>query len=260
MAAAEVFLPLRRLSTSTATRWTSNLVLAVASTAVGLLLFQATGIALALKMRALSYGALTRSHLPYAAQFVLAVVVLDFASYLAHRFFHATGFTWRIHRVHHCESDLDLTTGFRFHPLESVIGQLLFFAVIVPLGPPAAAVAFIAIANVVQDYIHHANVRVPDSLDRVLRVLIATPGVHRVHHSVVVAEQNANYGIVFSVWDRMFGTFADVDTANMPFGLTEVEGGSALGPRELLLLPLRPTSASVQKPVVPAVQERASAR
>jgi sterol desaturase/sphingolipid hydroxylase (fatty acid hydroxylase superfamily) len=244
VASAETFLPRRSLPSSTPRRWTSNLVLLAGSTAAVVFAFQLSGVVLSITVRAASFGVLNRVDLPYGLRFATGFVVVDLTFYLSHRLFHALAPMWRVHQVHHSETDLDLTTGFRFHPVEALISQALLLMTILLLGPPPAAVAFSGLAVIVQDYFQHANLRFPETADRALRALIVTPGMHRVHHSEAIAEQNSNYGTIFSLWDRLFGTYVVAHSAGSEAhcGLVELPNGSALNVAQLLVLPFRDSS------------------
>lgn len=250
IATAETFLPLRSLRSSTPRRWTSNLVLFLASTTAVTFVFQVSAVALAFTVRGATRGVLNSLHLPYSAQFAMGVALLDFTFYVSHRLFHAVALMWRVHQVHHAETDLDLTTGFRFHPLEAIVSQGLLLAAIALLGPPPGAVALIALATVVQDYLQHANLRFPESADRLLRMLIVTPATHRVHHSEELVRQNANFGTVFTIWDRLFGTYMEAGgkSEEERCGLAELANGSDLNPIQLLLLPFRGASRRATAP------------
>jgi sterol desaturase/sphingolipid hydroxylase (fatty acid hydroxylase superfamily) len=240
VALAESFLPARSLPSSTTRRWISNYTLVAVSGAVLLCVYQLTGIALACTLKARSSGLLNRVALPYAVRFVIGFLVLDLTAYISHRFFHAIGPLWRIHSVHHSETDLDLTTGLRFHPLEALLVQGLSLVVIAVLGLPPAAVAVVALVVVVQDFFTHANVRMAPSADRWLRWIIVTPGMHRLHHSEQIAEQNTNFATIFSLWDRVFGTYSPGISSRAPsYGLSEIADGSELNAAGLLLLPFR---------------------
>ena len=241
-ALVETFQPFRHLPTSTLKRWTSNSILFVVSSAVLLCVFQLSGIVLACDVQARQRGALNHFPLPYFLRFAVGFLAVDLIAYLGHRLFHAVGFLWRVHQVHHTETDLDLTTGFRFHPIEALITQGLALIVIVLVGPPPVAVICAGVAIVIQDYFEHANLRFPRAADRVLRLLIITPPMHRVHHSEVFNEQNTNFGTIFSFWDRIFGTYFQGNSANVEpsrCGLKEVEEGSNLSVLGLLVLPFR---------------------
>jgi len=138
---------------------------------------------------------------------VVSVIVLDMAIYLQHVMFHAVPLLWRLHRVHHADLDFDVTTGARFHPVEILLSMLIKFAVIVLLGPPLAAVVIFEVLLNAMAMFNHSNVQLPLVLDGVLRRVIVTPDMHRVHHSHLANETNSNFGFNLSVWDRLFGTY-----------------------------------------------------
>ena len=239
---AETFLPERALPSSTPRRWASNSILLAVSTLLVFLAYELSGIALACTVAAASRGLLNVVNLPYYVRFAIGFAALDLTAYASHRAFHAVAPLWRVHRVHHSETDLDLTTGLRFHPVEAVLVQGLWLAVIAVLGVPAGAVALGGLAVVVQDFFTHANLRLPQGVDRWLRFVIITPAMHRVHHYEGVPEQNTNFGTIFSLWDRVFGTYnagfpAGADTARC--GLAEIAHGSELSGVDLLILPFR---------------------
>ena len=240
-ALAETFLPFRSLPSSTPRRWISNSILLVVSNAAVLCAYQFSGIALA--FQASSHGLLNRMATPNGVQFAVGFAALDLTAYISHRLFHAIAPMWRVHQVHHSETDLDLTTGVRFHPLEALFSQGLFLTTIALLGLPPAAVGFASVAFIAQDLFEHGNVRIPKTADNILRLLIITPAMHRVHHSEAIPEQNANFGTVFSLWDRLFGTYlAGHASAQTRCGLVEIVNGSELNASRLLFLPFRRAS------------------
>jgi len=132
---------------------------------------------------------------------------MDFVIYLQHVLVHAVPALWRLHRVHHADLDYDVTTGARFHPIEIILSMLIKFATIVVLGPPVIAVVIFEVVLNAMAMFNHGNVRLPPGLDRVLRLLLVTPDMHRVHHSVEDNEANSNFGFNLSLWDRVFGTY-----------------------------------------------------
>lgn len=111
--------------------------------------------------------------------------------------------------MHHTDLDLDVTTGARFHPIEIVLSMLIKIALVLFLGPPAWAVVVFEVALNAMSMFNHSNVRIPRALDSVLRWLVVTPDMHRVHHSVIVKELNTNFGFNLSWWDRIFRTYTD---------------------------------------------------
>lgn len=242
IALAESFLPACSLSSSAPRRWTSNSILLAISSALVLCVYQLTGIAVASAAAGSSHGLLNHFAIPYWARFAIGFVAIDLTAYVSHRTFHAVAPLWRVHSVHHSETDLDLTTGLRFHPVEALFVQGLLLLVIAVLGLPPGAVALAGLTVIIQNFLTHANLRVPEFAERWLRWLMITPGMHRLHHSENVPEQNTNFGTIFSLWDRLFGTFrGELPEEAEParYGLAEISDGSNLHALGLLLLPFR---------------------
>jgi len=150
------------------------------------------------------------------------VVIMDFVIYMQHVMVHAVPVLWRLHRVHHADLDFDVTTGARFHTLEIILSMLIKFATIAVLGPPIVAVVIFEVVLNATAMFNHSNVRLPIGLDRVLRWIVVTPDMHRVHHSVEDDEANSNFGFNLPWWDRLFGTYRDQPRAgheNMRIGI-----------------------------------------
>ena len=207
MALWELLAPRRALGVSKAWRWTNNLGLVFLNTALLRVLFPTTAVALALAAQAERWGVLNHLDLPAWLEIVAAVVALDFAIWLQHVMFHAVPALWRLHRVHHADLDYDLTTGARFHPIEILLSMAIKFAAILLLGPPAVAVLVFEVALNASSMFNHGNVRLALGLDRLLRLAVVTPDMHRVHHSIEDHETNSNFGFNLSLWDRLFGTY-----------------------------------------------------
>jgi sterol desaturase/sphingolipid hydroxylase (fatty acid hydroxylase superfamily) len=170
------------------------------------------------------------------------VLALDLFRYGFHYLFHSIPALWRVHQVHHADPDFDWSTGFLFHPVEFALAAVAYLGVIALIAPPAIAVLGLEIAIVAQNLFVHSNVRVPLWLDGALRRLMVTPDMHRVHHSDEFAEQNTNFGDVFSLWDRFFGTYVDQPAAGhdaMGIGLRELALDRGLNLWQMLALPFR---------------------
>jgi sterol desaturase/sphingolipid hydroxylase (fatty acid hydroxylase superfamily) len=166
-----------------------------------------TAVAWAEIVAAHGFGLLHLVALPQPLSLLVAVVLLDLAIWAQHVVFHRVPLLWRLHRMHHADVDLDVTSGARFHPIEILLSMVVKFAVIALLGAPAAAVlAFEVLLNACAMF-NHANVRIAAPVDALLRRLVVTPDMHRVHHSVVRAETDSNFGFCLSWWDRIFGTY-----------------------------------------------------
>ncbi len=209
MAAWELLAPRRSLSVSKVVRWTNNLALVILNTAILRLLFPAAAVGFAVFTSTNGWGVLHHFAVPLPVAVVLSLVALDLIIYLQHVLVHAVPILWRLHRVHHADPDYDVTTGSRFHPIEIVLSMLIKFAAIVVLGaPPLAVVIFEIILNAMSLF-NHGNVRLPLGIDRVLRLVVVTPDMHRVHHSVENNEANSNFGFNLSLWDRICGTYID---------------------------------------------------
>jgi sterol desaturase/sphingolipid hydroxylase (fatty acid hydroxylase superfamily) len=209
MAAWEVLAPRRALALLRTVRWTSNLGLVMLNSMVLRLLFPAAAMGVAALVAENGWGLLNVFDLPFVLAMLLSIVAMDFVIYLQHMLMHAAPALWRVHRVHHADLDYDLTTGARFHPIEIMLSMLIKFVAIVVLGPPVVAVVIFEVVLNAMALFNHGNVRLPVALDKILRLLVVTPDMHRVHHSVEDHEANSNFGFNLSIWDRLFGTYID---------------------------------------------------
>jgi sterol desaturase/sphingolipid hydroxylase (fatty acid hydroxylase superfamily) len=205
----EAAAPKRELTVSKAMRWFSNIGIVVLNTIVLRLLFPAAAVGVAFFAQEQGWGLLNYYQVPLLPAIVLSVVAMDFVIYLQHVMVHAVPALWRLHRVHHADLDYDLTTGARFHPIEIVLSMLIKFATIAVLGPPVVAVVIFEVILNAMAMFNHGNIRLPKTIDNVLRWLVVTPDMHRVHHSVEDDEANSNFGFNLSWWDRLFGTYRD---------------------------------------------------
>lgn len=203
----ELAAPRRALTVSKALRWSSNLALVLLNTVLLRLLFPFAAVGVAAFGVAHGWGLLNHYAVPFWAAVPLAVIALDFVIWLQHVMVHAVPALWRLHRVHHADPDYDVTTGARFHPIEIVLSMLIKFATIMVLGPPVVAVVMFEVLLNATAMFNHGNIRLPLALDRVLRWLVVTPDMHRVHHSVEDDETNSNFGFNLPWWDRLFGTY-----------------------------------------------------
>jgi sterol desaturase/sphingolipid hydroxylase (fatty acid hydroxylase superfamily) len=207
MAAWERVAPARSLGEPWWRRWRTNLGLAAANTLLLRVALPTTAIGVAGFAQANGWGLL--NHYGFGGWIALAaaVVALDFVIYFQHVLFHAVPALARLHQVHHADPDFDTTTGIRFHPIEILLSMLIKYAAIMVVGAsPMAVLVFELLLNLTSLF-NHGNVHIPAMLDSAVRALFVTPDMHRVHHSVVAAERNSNYGFCLSVWDRLFGTY-----------------------------------------------------
>ena len=203
----ELLAPRRSPALSRRRRWPANLGVVVLNTLVVRALFPAAAVGMALSAQAQGWGLLNQYAFPGWAALVAGILLLDLAIYLQHVMFHAVPALWRLHRMHHADLDIDVTTGARFHPVEIALSMLIKFAAIAALGvAPAAVVVFEVLLNATSMF-NHANVRIAPALEPALRWLVVTPDMHRVHHSVERDETNSNFGFNLPLWDRLFGTY-----------------------------------------------------
>ncbi|MDX0856254.1 sterol desaturase family protein [Sinorhizobium medicae] len=190
-----------------ARRWITNLSILVLSSLLLRVAFPTAATGVAIWAQAYGYGLLPALGLAPSVAGLIAFVALDFAIWLEHVVFHKVPILCRIHRVHHADPGVDVTTALRFHPVEILLSMVWKSAVIVLLGAPALAVLLFEIVLNAGAMFNHANLRLPKAADQLLRRFIVTPDMHRIHHSVEKGETDSNYGFNLSVWDRMFSTY-----------------------------------------------------
>ena len=223
-------------------RWPSNFGIVVLNTVVVKLLFVATAVGMAEYAREHGWGLFNAVEVPAALAVIATVVALDLIIYLQHVMVHAVPALWRLHRMHHADLDFDVTTGARFHPIEIVLSMVIKLAAVVVLGaPPVAVVIFEVILNATAMF-NHGNLRLPVGVDRVLRLVVVTPDMHRVHHSVVPAETNSNFGFNLPWWDRLLGTYRAQPAAgheDMIIGIEQFREPGDLRLDRMLIQPFR---------------------
>ena len=207
MALWELISPRRRLRTSKAVRWINNLGLVFFNSFVLRLVFPAAAVGMAVFAAEQGWGLFNYFDTPLWLAVLLSVAAMDFFIWLQHVMVHAIPVLWRLHRIHHADLDFDVTTGARFHTLEILLSMLIKFAVIMLLGPPVVAIVIFEVVLNATAMFNHSNVRIPPHLDSLLRLLVVTPDMHRVHHSVADDETNSNFGFNLPWWDRLFGTY-----------------------------------------------------
>ena len=210
LAGLERLAPRRNLVQPRARRWGTNLALVVIdSLAVRALAFAVPilAVAAAVDAGAQGIGLFNRLDWPGWIELLLAILILDFAIWLQHLITHKVPLFWRFHRVHHADRDFDVTTALRFHPVEIAASSALKVGLVYVLGPSALAVVLFEVILNATAMFNHANLRLPAWLDRLVRLVLVTPDMHRVHHSVHRHEHDSNYGFSLSVWDRIFHTY-----------------------------------------------------
>jgi sterol desaturase/sphingolipid hydroxylase (fatty acid hydroxylase superfamily) len=242
MAGWEVLTPRRPQTVGRNWRWPNNLgVLAVDALLVRVVL-PITTVGVALIAEAHGVGLFNMVALPAWASIIISVMVLDLAIYLQHVLFHAVPALWRLHRMHHADLEVDVTTGLRFHPVEILLSTGIKLAIVAAVGAPAAAVVIFEVLLNATSIFNHSNIRIPVGIDRILRWFVVTPDMHRVHHSILRRETNSNFGFNLPWWDRLLGTYRAQPAAGhaaMTIGIEQFRDPRELGLDRMLLQPFR---------------------
>lgn len=236
----EIIAPRRALTSNKGKRWFANLSMTVAANLLVRLVFPLLPVGLAILAHEQGWGILNIISLPPWLAIIVAVMVLDLVIYLQHVLFHFLPTLWRLHRMHHSDLDIDASTGSRFHPLEIVISIGIKLATILLIGAsPLAVLIFEIILNAAATF-NHGNIRIPLNIDRWLRILLITPDMHRVHHSIIPHETNSNFGFNVPWWDYLCGTYRAQPSAGhleMTIGLKEYRDPAKLTFLHLLIQP-----------------------
>ena len=230
MALWEALRPHRSPAIGRLARWPNNLgLLAIDAVALRVL---APGAAVAVAVTAQAAW----------AAMLLSVALLDLAIYFQHVMFHAVPTLWRLHRVHHADLELDVTTGTRFHPIEILISTSIKCAAVAAIGaPPAAVLAFEVLLNATAVF-NHANVSLAAGIDRWLRWAVVTPDMHRIHHSIRHEESSSNFGFSLPWWDRLFGTYRQRPAGEITIGVDAFRTPEDLRLDRLLIQPFLDTA------------------
>lgn len=242
----EAVSPKRPRHISRRIRWTRNLALIIINTVVVRLLVPFTAVGAALYAGQHQIGLLPHVAVPYPVAVILSVLALDLLIYIQHVIFHYVPPLWRLHKVHHIDQEIDVTTGLRFHPVEILLSALIKGGAVLLLGAPALAVVIFEILLNATAMFNHGNIRLPAGVDRILRLFVVTPDMHRVHHSVIVSETNSNFGFNMPWWDRIFGTYKSQPGKghlDMDIGLGEYRDAGKTGLWAVLILPFLPGRA-----------------
>lgn len=227
-------------------RWPGNLAIVILDTLAVRLLFPLAAVGAAIYASDHGWGLLNLVSMPVWVAVVLAILALDLAIYCQHRIFHAVPWLWRLHRMHHADLEFDVTTGLRFHPLEIVLSMAIKMVVIVLIGAPALAVVLFEVLLNATSLFNHGNVRLPQRVDRWLRLLLVTPDMHRVHHSTIQRETDSNFGFSLPWWDRLFGTYCaqpEKGHQGMTIGIEDFRTEHDLRLDQMLVQPFRHTAS-----------------
>jgi sterol desaturase/sphingolipid hydroxylase (fatty acid hydroxylase superfamily) len=248
----ELAAPRRRKEIPRVIRWTNNLGLVVLDTVILRLSFPLLAVGLAMIGAERGWGLFNNIDVPGWVAILVSVLLLDLAIYLQHVLFHAVPGLWRLHRMHHADLEFDATTGLRFHPVEIVMSMAIKLAVVAALGPPAVAVLIFEVLLNGTALFNHANIDLPRRVDRWLRLIVVTPDMHRVHHSIDPRETNSNYGFNLPWWDRLLGTYVAQPAKGhegMEIGIEQFRTRRDLWLDRMLVQPLRgPASGGALDP------------
>lgn len=243
-AGLEAWIPRRRLRAPRPRRWFTNLSLVILDSFALRILALALpllAVGAALDAERMGWGLFNHLSGPLWLEGMLSILLLDFAVWAQHLITHKVPVFWRFHRVHHADRDFDVTTALRFHPVEILASMLLKIGLVYLLGPQAVSVVLFEVILNGTAMFNHSNLRLPLWLDRSVRLVLVTPDMHRVHHSIHRHEHDSNYGFALSVWDRIFRTYRPMPEAghdNMVVGLEwQDDKPSRLG--WALILPFR---------------------
>jgi sterol desaturase/sphingolipid hydroxylase (fatty acid hydroxylase superfamily) len=239
--------PRRSLATPLGPRWFNQLALTALGSLVSRLCLPIAAFSLAVTVQDEGWGLFNRFTMPLWLSCACGVLVIDLATYAEHRMFHAIPMLWRFHQIHHSDLDVDCGTAIRHHPLETLVGEAFRLALIAAVGiPPIAVFLALALGGAAAVF-NHANVALPGAADNLLRWLVVTPDMHRIHHSANVEESSRNYANLFPWWDRLFSTYRHdplLGQGGMALGLADARHACDVTVWKLLVLPLRRVRAS----------------
>jgi len=242
MIAWELIAPRRQLIHSRLQRWSVNFGLSIISTLLLRLTIASVALMAATMVVDYNVGLLNLISLPNWLTFIASIVLLDLAIYGQHRASHKWAWLWRLHKVHHTDLDFDVTTAIRFHPIEILLSMLYKGVCILIIGVnPVAVIVFEIILSSCALF-NHSNIRIPLAVDKVIRLLLVTPDMHRVHHSTRQVETDSNYGFSISIWDRLFKTYIDQPKQGhnkMNIGLAQYQFIKDVSIDRLLLMPFK---------------------
>ncbi len=244
-AALESLFPRRRRRLARLRRWPANISISVLNQLLMRLLLPMSTMTLAIFVEQKGWGLFGQLPIPGLIEVIVAIVILDLAIYTQHVLYHAVPVLWRLHRMHHADLDFDVTTGIRFHPLSIVLSALIKFAVIIAVGPAVIAVLIFEILLNATSMFNHSNLKMPSRVEGLLRLVVVTPDMHRVHHSCDRSETNSNFGFNFPWWDRLFGTYRArpaLGHTGMMIGLDQFKHETELRLDKMLSQPFRDSS------------------
>ena len=240
MAFWEVMAPRRQWQTAKIKRWVINLALVGVNTLFARALLASGAFGAAVLAGRGEIGLFHQLYWPVWAEVIIAVILLDMVVYFQHVVMHAVPILWRLHMVHHSDVDFDVTTGVRFHPLEIILSMFIKIGAVILIGAsPVSVLIFEVLLNATSMF-NHSNVHIPVHVDRILRWIVVTPDMHRIHHSVIPRETNRNFGFNLPWWDRVLGTYLNEPSKGheqMVIGLEQYRDQTQLTWLSLMVLP-----------------------
>ncbi len=238
----ETLRPRRQSAYSKPIRWLNNFSISTLNSVILAAVFPLLAVAAAVLAQEKHWGLFNWWQLPGWLSVVLFVLLFDLAIYWQHRLYHWLPFLWPLHRMHHADPDFDASTGIRFHPVSIVLSMLIKILIVLALGPPAIAVLLAEVILNVTSVFNHGNIYISPRIDRLLRRVLVTPDMHRIHHSTADSEMNCNFGFNFPWWDRLFGSYCEQPQAGheeMTVGVPAYPGSGELWLHRLLSHPFR---------------------
>ena len=202
----ELAIPYRPSTVSKPKRWAINIGMSLMNSILLTVIFRGAIIASAAYAQSQNAGVLNMLDFPQWFRVLATLVFMDFMLYVWHLLNHEMPLLWRFHRVHHADLNMDVSTATRFHIGELMISAVIKMGLVYFIGADLLAVIIFESALVLSAQFHHSSLRVPVWFEKYFWILFVPPSMHRIHHSVVIKERNTNYGTVFSLWDRFFGT------------------------------------------------------
>ncbi len=207
MSVLEYIIPKRELWLSKSKRWFNHIGIVFLNSTLLRLLFPTAVIGMAIYANNNDIGLFNILALSPIVSIILSILLLDLLIYTQHRLFHTIDFFWKFHKVHHTDMDYDLSTGFRFHPVEIILSMFIKITFVFILGAPVISVLIFEVILSTLSVFHHSNINISNNLDKILKYFVVTPNMHRIHHSVYHEELNSNYGFNLTIWDRLFKTY-----------------------------------------------------
>ena len=242
MSVWESIAPRRQLKANKPHRWARNFSLGMLERIVTKVLLPFTTASIAIVSAQENIGIFHHTQIPSLIIFVISFLILDFVMYLQHVIFHFIPVFWRFHRVHHIDQDMDVTTGFRVHPLQAIVTFIILAVTVLGLGIPFSAIVAFEISVTAILMFNHGNISYPTKYEKWLLTFIITPEMHRVHHSSTPNETNSNYGFIFPWWDKLLGTYRAQPAAgatHMTIGLNQYQDANKTTLKAMLINPFK---------------------